>query len=175
MNLGIVMLVLSAFVPVMVIFWNKQKVKGKILCFFVRKDKSVLGQLCSLRSDFVIFQDRAYDIYPDLVRVARFPMGWPSILQEAIPCSLYDEEDAIPLDWINLGEVKERSMNLRSALDENWVKKLVHEAAVEGGGFQINWRKMIPIALIILGVLGLVALLVMKGCAPPGAPVPPPG
>ncbi len=166
MSAGVVVLIITFLIPFMLLLWNKQRVKGKILCYFVRKDKSVLGKLCELRSDFVIFEERAYEVYPDFVRVAKFPMGWPSVFQELIPAALYDEEDAIPLDWVNLDNRLERSMNLRSALDENWIRKLVHEAATEGGGFRINWRKIIPIVLIILGAIGLVALMVMKGCVP---------
>ena len=166
MNAGVLALIVTVMLPFMVILWNRQRVKGKILCYIVRKDKSIVGKLCELRSDFVIFEDRAYEIYPDLVRVAKFPMGWPAMFQELVPCALYDEEDAIPLDWIRLDNRLERSMNLRSALDENWIKKLVHEAATEGAGFRINWRKVIPITLIILAGIGLIALLAMKGCAP---------
>ncbi len=163
MSLGVLSLVITLFIPFMVILWNRQRVKGKILCYFVRKDKSVLGRLCEVRSDFIVFGDRAYDIYPDLVRVARYPMGWPAMFQELVPSALYDEEDAIPLDWINLSQRKESSMNLKSALDENWIKKLVHESASEGGGFKINWRKVIPIALVLLGGLGLIMLLAARG------------
>ena len=163
MNPGAVALILTIAFPLFMVMWNRQRVKGKILCFFVRKDKSVIGMLCELRNDFVIFEDRAYDIYPDFVRVARFPMGWPAMLQELVPSALYDEEDAIPLDWIDLDNRLERSMNLRSALEENWVRKLVHEAATEGTGSKINWRKILPIGLMILGAGGLVVLLVMGG------------
>jgi len=168
MSVGTLALLLTLAIPFLVILWNRQRVKGKILCYFIRKDKSILAKLCELKSDFVVFQDRAYDIYPDFVRVARFPHGWPAMFQELVPSALYDEEDAIPLDWIRLDNRLERSMNLKSALDENWVKKLVHEAATEGADFRINWRKIIPIALILLGGLGLVALMATRGCVPPG-------
>ncbi len=79
-------------------FWNKYRTRGKMLCYFARKDKSVTGQLCVLRSSFVIWKDRAYDVHPGFVRVARYPMGWPSMLQELVPAALYDEEDALPKD-----------------------------------------------------------------------------
>jgi len=148
--------------------WNRQRVKGKMLCYFMRKDKSVVGQLCELKSSFVIWKDRAYDVYPDWIRVAKYPMGWPAALQELVPASLYDEEDALPRDWITLEPPKEGSLSLRAALDENWLKKLVHEAASEGSGFSINWRKMIPIGLMVIGVVGLVVMLAMRGCAPAG-------
>ncbi len=167
MSPGVLALIVTILIPFMIILWNRQRVKGKILCYFVRKDKSVLGKLCVLSNDFVLWEDRAYDLYPDLVRVARFPMGWPAMFQELVPCILFDEEDAIPLDWINLGQRRESSMNLRSALDENWIRKLVKEAATEGSGFKINWRKIIPIVMILLGGLGLIMLLASRGCALP--------
>lgn len=147
-----------------IVFWNKSRIKGKMLCYFVRKDKSLVGKLCELKDDFVIFGRRAYDVYPDFVRVARFPMGWPSILQELVPCALYDEEDAIPLDWINLDNRLERAMELKAALDENWLRKLVQEAAAVGG-LAINWRRIFPLVLIGIGVVGLL-LIMTKGCAP---------
>jgi len=149
-------------VPLFLIAWNRQRVKGKLLCYFNKKDKSLLPKLCELVSNFVIFEDRAYEVYPDFVRLTRFPMGWPAMLQELVPTLLYDEEDAIPLDWINLSNRLESSMNLRSALEENWVKKLVHEAATEGSGTKLNWRKILPIALIGIGVVGLIILLFMR-------------
>lgn len=55
-------------------------------------------------------------------------------------------------------------MSLRAALDENWIKKLVSEAASEGSsGFRINWRKMLPIALLVIGGGGLIMILIMRG------------
>ena len=162
MNLGVVVLVLTIMVPLFLIAWNRQRVKGKMLCHFVKKDKSLDSRLCELWNDFVIYGDRAYDVYPDFVRIARFPMGWPAMLQELVPACLYDEEDGIPLDWINLDNRLERSMNLKSALEENWVRKLVHEAATEGSGTKLNWRKILPIALIGIGVVGLIILLFMR-------------
>ena len=144
-------------------FWNKGRVKGKMLCFFLRKDKSVFPGLCSLRDDFVIWGERAYDIYPDLVRLIKFPQGWPSFLQELVPTALYLEEDAVPLDWIDLDNREVRAMELRAALDENWIKKLVQETVEQGKG-GINWRKILPIGLLAVGLLGLVFILFSKGC-----------
>jgi len=158
MGAAIVLLFTIVFVPLALILWNRQRVKGKVLCLFVRKDKSVVMKLCELQSDFVIFQDRAYELYPDFVRVARFPMGWPAFLQELVPCVLYDEEDAVPLDWINIDERHNRAMELKAALDENWLRKLVHEAAAPAP-FALNWRRILPFALISLGILGLIFIL----------------
>ena len=147
----------------LLIAWNKVRVRGKMLCSFVRDDKSVEDKLCQLRDDFVISGNLAYDVYPDFVRIKRFPSGWPWILQEIVPAALYDERDAIPLDWVNIGNRLESAMNLKSALDENWIRKLVHETAAEGGGFKINWRKIFPIALMAIGAIGLIVLISMGG------------
>lgn len=160
-------IIVTFLVPLMLVVYNRQRVKGRMLCVIVRKDKSVLFQLCQLRGDFVIFADRAYDVYPDFVRVARFPMGWPGVLQELVPASLYDEEDAIPLDWVRLDKRLERAMTLRAALDENWVRKLVQETASEAGG-KFNWRKILPIAAIGVGVILLIVVVSRGGCHIPG-------
>lgn len=123
-----------------------------------------MPKLCKLENDFVVFESRAYDVYPDLVRVSKFPMGWPAMFQEIVPSVLYDEEDAIPLDWIGLSHRLESSMNLKSALDENWVRKLVREAATEGkSGFNINWRKVLPLLMIAGGGVGLIVLISQNG------------
>lgn len=152
-------------VLLVLIAWNKIRCRGKMLCYFLPQDKSLNGKLCPLVDDFVIYGTRAYDVYPDFVRVARFPMGWPWILQEMVPAALYDERDAVPLDWVTLEKVVESAMNVRSALEENWVRKVVHEQAAEGsiGGLKINWRKIFPIALMIFGAIGLVILMVTGG------------
>lgn len=144
------------------IMWNRQRVKGKLLAFIVRKDRSVLPKLCELRDDFLIFKSRAYEVYPDFVRICRFPMGWPAFLQELVPGLLYDEEDSCPLDWIHLDDRKGRAMELRAALDENWIRKLVEETAREGGIFGINWRRVLPFLILGIGVVGLIVLFVLK-------------
>jgi len=158
----IVILLMVVFLPLALIMWNRQRVKGKVLCVIVRKDKSVVMKLCELKSDFVIYLDRAYELYPDFVRVAKFPMGWPAMLQELVPCTLYDEEDAVPLDWVNIDNRLSRAMELKAALDENWLRKLVQEATA-GAGFAFNWRKALPILLIGIGIIGVIAIFLMKG------------
>lgn len=148
-----------------IIVWNKMRTRGKIWCFFARKDKSLLPRLRKLEYDFIEFNNRAYDVYPDLVRVARFPPGWPFLFQELVPTLLYDEEDAIPRDWRDPKRVVQvRAMELKAALEENWVRKLVHEAAVAeaGGVSRFNWRRALPFVLLIAGILALVALFIFR-------------
>lgn len=146
------------------IAYNKVRVRGKLLCYFLRDDKSVNPELCKLQDDLVIHGNRGYDVCPDVVRVMKFPTGWPWILQELIPAALYDEEDAVPLNWVTLEKVMESAMNIKSALEENWIRKLVHEQEREaGGGFKLNWRKIFPIILMAGGAIGLIYLISRGG------------
>jgi len=156
----IAMMIIILIMPVFLIFWNKNKIKGKMLCYMLKDDKSVMPKLCELRDDFVIYDSYAYDVCPELVRVTRFPAGWPSFLQELVPCGLYDVKNALPLNWVTLKPAEWRSMEVRSALDENWIRKLVHEASTEGAssggifGGKLSFKKMLPIILVIGGVVG---------------------
>jgi hypothetical protein len=167
----VIMIVVLMFFPMFLILYNRKRVKGKVLGFILRKDKSVLPKLCELRDAFIIFEHRAYDVYPDLIRVSRFPAGWPAMFQEVVPAGLWDEENAIQLDWITLQPFKEGSMSLRAALDENWIRKFVEETARENGvGKKFNWRKVLPILIIGLGVIGIIVIFSLKGgggCAIP--------
>ncbi len=159
----ILMILVLVLFPTGFIFWNRQRVKGKILGAIVRKDKSVLFRLLELRDDFVIWGTRAYELYPSLVRVARYPIGLPGFLQEIVPTVLLDEEDRLPLDWINIDNREGSAMELKAALEENWVRKLVQEAAAEpGSGLGLNFKKLLPIGLIILGVIGLGVMLYLR-------------
>ena len=159
----IALIVVLVVFPLLLIVWNRQRVRGRMLAFIVRRDKSVLAKLCELRNDFMVFQNRAWEVYPDFVRICRYPMGWPAFLQELVPSLLLDEEDSVPLDWIHIDKRLGRAMELRSALDENWIRKLVEETAKEGSAFGINWRRVLPFVLLGLGIVGFVVIFVLKG------------
>ena len=163
---AMVMMVTFILGLLMIIFWNRGRVKGKVLGFIVRRDKSVLPKLLELKDDFIIWGTRAYYCYPNYIRICRFPMGWPAFLQELIPSLLIDEECVDPLDWVNLQEVtdqKKRAMNVKAGLDENWLRKLVEESSKESGsGSKFNWKKVLPILLIGAGIIGLFVILVVS-------------
>ena len=158
-----VMLGTIGFGLLMMIMWNRQRVKGKILGFIVRKDRSVFPKLLELKDDFVLWGTRAYELYPDFVRICRFPMGWPAFMQELVPSVLIDEEDRVPLDWIHIDSRLGSAMQLRSALDENWLRKLVEESSKEPGqSGKFNFKKALPILLIAVGIVGVIVLLYLK-------------
>jgi len=173
MQQSIVMLVTFVVGLLFIIMWNRQRVKGKVLGMIVRKDRSVLPKLLQLSDDFIIWGTRCYELYPDFVRICRFPMGWPAFMQELVPAVLLDEEDRVPLDWIHIDNRQGSAMELRAALDENWLRKLVEESAKEpGGSGKFNFKKALPIILIAVGAIGLIALFYFKNkskAAPPTA------
>lgn len=167
----VILLAMLCIMPLFVIFYIRKKVRGKMLCYFIRKDRSLVGSLCELKNDFVYWNNRAYDVYPDLVRLQRYPAGpmIPSFMQEIVPCSLYMEEYADPMDWVDLNKSGPRSMELEAALEENFFRKMIHETSAEAGGKGFNFRKMLPIIVIVVALVGLIILLTSKGCLAPAA------
>lgn len=163
MNGPIILALVLIMFPAFLMFWNKARVKGKMLCFMLREDNTVKIALCHLQDAFVIYNNLAYDIYPKVIRLTAFPQGWPKFLQENVPAALYDEKDGCPLDWITMGKREIRSMEIRQALDENWLRKLVKEAANDGqGGIKFNFKKILPFLLIGVGLIGIVYFVFLK-------------
>lgn len=159
MSGAIAVLVIILIVPTALVMLNKKKIAGKMLCVMVKEDKSVDLKMCRLFRNFVFYGDRAYEVYPNRVRVARYPSGWPSLLQELVPVSIYDERDAIPLDWIWLTERYESAMKLRASIDENIYRTVAQVQAAETGRVPFNWRRVLPFILLAVGIVGLVALI----------------
>ena len=164
----LVMLLVLVFGAVFLLFWNKKRVKGKILCYFLQGDIYVKPVLCEYKQDFVFYDEKAYDLYPDRVRLTRFPAGFPSFLQEIVPTALYDVTNGIPLDWNDPPtqfDAKLRSMNIKSALMENMLRKMVEEASRETGvtGSRINWKKILPMILVIGGIIGFIFIMQKSG------------
>ena len=160
---GLVILVILVFVgPMLLLVMNKMKVKGKMACIVTKDDGSIDIRLCRMVRQFVIYGDYGYDVYPKRVRVMRYPTGWPSMFQELVPVCLYNQKDAIPLDWKNLSERYISSMKLKSSIDENLFRTVIETQKEISGGKKFNLRRMLPFALLAVGVLFLVILLVLR-------------
>lgn len=165
----IIMVLVLTFGMVFLLFWNKKRAKGKVYGFFLSGEVMLKPSLCPCEESFVFYRGRAYDFYPSRVRFVGFPSGFPSILQESVPALLYDIENAIPLDWKNppvQNDARLRSMNVKSALMENMLRKMVEEASREPGtigGSRINWKKILPIMLVVGGIIGFIFIMQRSG------------
>ena len=165
----IAMLLILVIGATALIFWNKKRIKGKILCSFLSGDIYLKTALCEYRESFVFYDGKAYDLYPNRLRITRFPAGFPDILRETLPTALYDVANGIPLDWKNPPtqlDAKLRSMNIKSALMENKIRQMVDEATREGGsatGGKINWKKIMPIMLVVGGAIGFIYIMQSSG------------
>ncbi len=175
-------LILMVLIIVMVmgmILWNKKRIIGKTLCVILKRNNTWRPVLCDTigpeGEQFVIYNGRAYYLFTDLVRFAPFPSGWPPILQESVPSVLLDEDNGIPLDWKTLAvpDYKWRAGVVHSALRESWLRRIVYETAVAGSplpGTKFNFKKMLPIILIIVGVIGFIVITRLNGGSLPGLP-----
>lgn len=162
---GLIVIVIVLFLgPTAIVMMNKMRVKGKMACVVVKDDDSVDIKLCRLVRQFVLYGDYGYDVYPKRVRVMRYPTGWPSMFQELVPVCLYNEKDAVPLDWKTLDDRHISSMKLKSSLDENFFRTLIETQKEVSGGGKFNIRKMLPYALLAIGVLALIGILMFGGC-----------
>lgn len=164
----IAMLLVLVSGGVFLLFWNKKRVKGKVLGHFLSGEVMLKPVLCPCEESFVFYKGRAYDFYPSRVRFVGFPSGFPPILQETIPALLYDVDNAVPLNWNDppvQNDARLRSMNVKSALMENMLRKMVEEASREPGtsGSKINWKKILPMILVIGGIIGFIFVMQKSG------------
>jgi hypothetical protein len=164
----IILIVTIVLFPFCLIMWNKARSKGKVVGIIARGDLWVQMALCEMVDDYIIFNGRGYEVYPKLARLMAFPSGWPKALQETLPSFLLREDDAIPLDWINLGNRMASSTETGTNLDANIYRIMIKEGskiaeAGSGGGFSFNLKKSLPFILIAIGILGFLALQYFKG------------
>ena len=115
-------------IPVFIFFWNQNRTAGKVLAFILEEDKSVKISLYSIRGDFVLVGDEGYYIFPDRVRLTRYPGGWPTMLQQIVPVVLYNRGDAEPLDWNKLIKRTVSATEVGSAMEPEWLKNIVRGA-----------------------------------------------
>lgn len=162
----VIMIATFVLAPFIIILWNKSRTKGKVVAVITRGDLWAQITLCQMQDDYIMFNGKGYEVHPKLARLIAFPGGWPKFLQETLPGFLLREDDGIPLDWVNLGERKLSSTETGVNLDPNIYRILVREGAKDGGaqssgGF--NWKRVLPIILIIVGVIGFIAFQYIKG------------
>ena len=158
------MVFIMLLMPGLVILWNKSRTKLRVACYILRGDLWLQPQLCELMYDYILFNGKGYELHPKLARLVGFPSGWPKFLQETIPAFLLNEDDGIPLDWINPPKRKISSTETGTNLDPNIYRLLVQEAGktAEGATGKFNLKKALPFLLVAVGILGLLAMFYFK-------------
>jgi len=159
----VMMLMVLVLAPVMFYLYTKFKVVGKMGCFFLEKDKSITFKLYRVRGPHVEVDDEIYGVNPSNIRFIRLPLGWPQVLQQIVPCSMYQREDYQPLDindpinWAHLMPSKDNAIEVSAVLEPRWLAAIVRgtrEGAPEVGKYQ----KMIPLMTLAVSAITLIFL-----------------
>lgn len=154
-------LVMILAIPLMIVVWNQQRCAGKMLCFFLDQAKFLKPKLLPADDDFVYDQQEgaAYYIFPERVRLTRFPAGWPIFLQQNIPTVLYETGNGEPLDWNDLSARVVSSKELGAAMEPKWLQNIV-QGAREGVG-ESKWQRMMPMLTLAAVAICLLLLFVV--------------
>ena len=129
---ALVMLLIFMAGPMFLLLWNQQRTAGKLLCNFLTEDNGYVAKLLPVWQEFVLDGDVAYYIFPDRVRITRYPAGWPKFIQQPVPTALYEVGDAEPLDWHALGTRTVSAVEIGAALEPEWLRNFVRGAKEHG-------------------------------------------
>jgi len=142
----------------LMVVWNKLRTTGKTLCLICEEDKSIKQRLLPGNADFVIdvHYGEAYYIFPERVRLMRFPAGWPSFLQENVPALLVNRGDGEPLDWNNLSKRVVSALEVGAAMEPQWLKNIVKGVQEGAGGTKL--QRIMPLISVALGVICMLIL-----------------
>jgi len=156
---AVVMLTVLILFPLALILIMRQKVVGKMLCFFLEEDKSIRAKLLKVKGDFVPFEGEAYLVKAERVRLIRYPMGWPSILQQTIPASQYHRGQVDPQNWIDLSQKGVSATEVGAVLEPTWMANIVR--GIQQKDSKTRLEKAMPLITIGLGGLSLILIYVV--------------
>ena len=149
------MLVVTALLPVAAFFWMRARTSGRMLCWIMEDDRSAKQRLVKVGGDFVTMDDEQYIVHPDAVRLIRYPTGWPNFMQQVMPCALYSRGNAEPINWNTSTPTHLSSMELGSILDPNWMRLIVRGTKDQAAS---PANRMITFAGLGLGSISVVML-----------------
>lgn len=157
----LMMVLIFLFVPVIIFFWNQQRIAKKVLCLFLEEDRSINQRLLPAQTDFVLDlkMGQAYYIYPDNVRFMRYPAGWPTAIQQVVPVVLYERGNGEPLDWVHLEKRVVSATEIGAAMEPEWLKNIVRGYRETSG--ETKMQKMLPLLSVALGAICMLLLFVV--------------
>jgi len=121
-----------------------------MLCWILEDDRSARIRLVKVRGDFVDIEGGTYGVRPDAVRLVRYPFGWPSWLQQIVPCSLYNKDGADPIGWNEQAPMSLSARELTAVLDPHWFSAIVK--GTKEGGTAANIGGLRIVLLVVAGV-----------------------
>jgi len=134
---------------------------GKVLCYFLEKDKGVKPKLLPMwEGDFTMDKGNKYQVRPQNIRFVRYPGGMPPFMQVIVPALLYESGKASPLDWVNLDVSSKSSKELDASLEPHWLRMIVKRIQEQAAGGD----KLVRIATLVgamAAVLGLILIFVV--------------
>lgn len=141
-------------------FLIRGRIQGKLLAFFVEKDKTLKHFLFAPKGRFFKFakEDEMYIIDPDCVLLVRYPFGMPKIVQQTIPCLVYARNNPKPLSPEEVSVVPKglTAKQISSSVNENIIKGIV-----KGVEEETKVSRIPPWLLPGLSILLMVVLVVM--------------
>ena len=150
-----VMLLMTALLPVAAFFWMRSRTSGKMLCWIMDDDRSAKQKLVKVTGDFIDLDDEKYIVNTNAVRLIRYPTGWPNFMQQIMPCCLYSRGNANPIDWNIARPVSLSSMELGSILDPNWMRLIVRGTKEQGVA---STSRLVTFASLALGAVSVVIM-----------------
>ncbi len=87
---------------VFMIVWVRKAVKNKMYCVYFEQNRHLGGELLPLpqgESQQMIegHDNKMYMVDPDRQYFAKWPPGFPAMLQETVPVQVYNREDSVPI------------------------------------------------------------------------------
>ena len=143
--------------PVALLLFQRHRLAGKMLCFFMEKDKSLVPRLLKVQGPLVKFKGETYSVNPKRIRSIRYPTGWPASLQTVLPCGLYQREDfhpediIQPTDWVNLDPSKDSAVEVDSVLSPRWLAMFASSA--QGGAAGEVPKNLKLMLMLTLGIV----------------------
>lgn len=140
-----------------VFFYTQQSLRGKLLCFFHRPNRTIVEKKISLRSKYVIFDGGRFVVNPKRISLIWYKRGFHSFFPTFIPSLTYKWDTDQPLDpttFQNTWDTPEARQAARG--EESWkgfAKGVSSQVGKKQGGLE-KYLPWISIALtLVVGYL----------------------
>ena len=160
------MLAIACFV---FFFVNRRKVQGKLVVFFVEKDKTMTYKMFLPTGKYFSLGKRnnkteTYMIDTSKVVLIKFPFVGPSFMKQTVPCLIYARDNPSPLDPTNIMELprSKTAKEIASVVNEHVIEDIVRATKDASKKDKIPAWIIAGIGVILCLVI-LVMIFIMRG------------